>query len=184
MICRILLLISLTSCVSGMFEPQNTALKHQAAEGNNITVEWRFSARTDISVPSLKIHCVFVLGLKVFYHLDNSVNESLHEQFAGRTQCDKDALRTGRVRLHLSRVRTNDSGLYLCRMATGFGRKVKQFSLNITAAVDEPVTMTTKPVPAITIPVPPSRERICFYVVLGLAAAAAAAVLAASCSTL
>ncbi|XP_036967735.1 programmed cell death 1 ligand 1-like isoform X2 [Acanthopagrus latus] len=131
MICRILLFFYLASC--GMLQPRYSGPVYQTEENHNITAEWRFSSEPNISVPSLKIHCVSVPGLKVFYHLDNSVDEPQHEQFSGRVQCDRDALRTGRVRLHVSRVRTEDSGLYLCRMATGSGRKVSQFSLKITA---------------------------------------------------
>ncbi|XP_075948505.1 uncharacterized protein LOC142950786 isoform X2 [Anarhichas minor] len=188
MTCCILLLFILTSCVCGMIQYRYMGLRYQAEEGSNITVEWSFSSRDDISIPSLKIHCVSVSELKVFYHQDSSVDESLHEQFAGRVQCDRDALRTGRVRLHLSRVSTNDSGLYLCRMLTEFGRKVKQFSLNITAA-DEPKPVTSKPepeppeTPEPAEPAPEGQGRICLYVVLGLVAAAVTAVLAASCWT-
>ncbi|XP_030285630.1 programmed cell death 1 ligand 1-like isoform X2 [Sparus aurata] len=123
-----------------MLKPRYTDPVYQSEENHNITVEWCFSSESNISVPSLKIHCVFVPGLKVFYHLNNSVDAPQHEQFSGRVQCDKDALRTGRVRLHVSRVRTEDSGLYLCRMATGSGRKVSQFSLDITAARHWPKT--------------------------------------------
>ncbi|XP_029310498.1 uncharacterized protein LOC115023561 [Cottoperca gobio] len=171
MICRMLLLLSLTCCVYGMSEP----LKFQAEEDNNVTVEWSFSSKANISISSLKLHCLTVLGLKVFYHMDHHVYESQNQQFAGRVQCDREALRTGSVRLHLSRVRADDSGQYLCRMATGSGRKVKQFSLNITAAVDEPTTVTpTAMIPAAAA----SRRRSCFYVVLGLTAASAVAVLA------
>ncbi|XP_044040382.1 uncharacterized protein LOC122870298 [Siniperca chuatsi] len=181
MVCSILLLITLTSCVCGVFEPHNTALNYQAEESNNITVEWRFSSKANISLPSLKIHCLFVLPeLKVFYHLDNSVEESQHEQFAGRVQCDKDALSTGRVRLHLSRVRTDDSGPYLCRMATEFGKKIKEFSLNIT---DKSHTDTIADEPKPVIPKPASRGRIGLYVGLGLAAAAAAALAVCRCTS-
>ncbi|XP_049424007.1 uncharacterized protein LOC125883619 isoform X1 [Epinephelus fuscoguttatus] len=179
MICIILLLINLTSCVCGVSKPYDTPLKYQAEENSDVTVEWSFSSETDIPLPSLKIHCQKVLGLKVFYHLDNCIEESQHEQFAGRVQCDKDALRGGRVRLHLSRVKMNDSGVYLCRMATDFGRKVKEFSLDITAAVDKPKPVTTTPAPVTPTPAPVSRGRISLCVVLGLAAAAALAVLAA-----
>uniref|UniRef100_A0A087X475 Ig-like domain-containing protein n=1 Tax=Poecilia formosa TaxID=48698 RepID=A0A087X475_POEFO len=38
---------------------------------------------------------------------------SQHPQFSGRVQMDKDVLREGRIRLHVSRLRTEDSGLYL-----------------------------------------------------------------------
>lgn len=125
-----------------MFSPQSTGLHRHAVENNNITVEWRFSSEADISVASLKIHCLLFPELKVFYHMDSSVDESQDEQFMGRVHCDKDALSTGRVRLHLSRVRTNDSGRYLCRMATEFGKKVKAFSLNITGELTEVGTCT------------------------------------------
>ncbi|XP_036967744.1 programmed cell death 1 ligand 1-like [Acanthopagrus latus] len=172
MICRILLLISL-NCVCGLYKPRYSGPVYQSEENHNITAEWRFSSKPNISVPSLKIHCVFVRGLKVFYHLDNSVDEPQHEQFSGRVQCDKDALRTGRVRLHVSRVRTEDSGLYLCRMATGSGRKVSQFSFNITEATvtSKPLIPEPEPKPK---PKPESRGRIGLFVGLGLAAAAAA----------
>ncbi|XP_078020784.1 uncharacterized protein LOC144459871 [Epinephelus lanceolatus] len=171
MMCIILLLINLTSCVCGVSKPYDTPLKYQAEENSDVQVEWSFSSETDIPLPSLKIHCQKVLGLKVFYHLDNCIEESQHEQFAGRVQCDKDALRGGRVRLHLSRVKINDSGVYLCRMATDFGRKVKVFSLSITAAVDKPKPVTPTPAPV-------SRGRISLCVVLGLAAAAVLVLLA------
>ncbi|KAL7375505.1 hypothetical protein ABVT39_018549 [Epinephelus coioides] len=178
MMCIILLLINLTSCVCGVSKPYDTPLKYQAEENSDVTVEWSFSSETDIPLPSLKIHCQKVLGLKVFYHLDNCIEESQHEQFAGRVQCDKDALRGGRVRLHLSRVKMNDSGVYLCRMATDFGRKVKVFSLDITAAVDKPKPVTPTPAPVTPTPAPVSQGRISLYVVLGLAAAAVLVLLA------
>ncbi|KAL7374717.1 hypothetical protein ABVT39_005990 [Epinephelus coioides] len=164
--------------VTGVSKPYDTPLKYQAEENSDVTVEWSFSSETDIPLPSLKIHCQKVLGLKVFYHLDNCIEESQHEQFAGRVQCDKDALRGGRVRLHLSRVKMNDSGVYLCRMATDFGRKVKEFSLDITAAVDKPKPVTPTPAPVTPTPAPVSRGRISLYVVLGLAAAAVLVLLA------
>ncbi|KAL7375533.1 hypothetical protein ABVT39_019066 [Epinephelus coioides] len=178
MMCIILLLINLTSCVCGVSKPYDTPLKYQAEENSDVQVEWSFSSETDIPLPSLKIHCQKVLGLKVFYHLDNCIEESQHEQFAGRVQCDKDALRGGRVRLHLSRVKMNDSGVYLCRMATDFGRKVKVFSLDITAAVDKPKPVTPIPAPVTPTPAPVSQGRISLYVVLGLAAAAVLVLLA------
>lgn len=65
------------------------ALSYQAQEVVAVTVEWSFSSEADVSIPSLPVHCVSVLGLKVFYHLDGSVDESLHEQFA--EQCDEEA---------------------------------------------------------------------------------------------
>lgn len=121
------------SFLSGMYGPPQSPLDYHAEEHGNITVEWRFAgAVAGITVSSLKIHCLLLPDLVVFYHLDNSVEEQQHKRFAGRVQCDKDALTYGEVRLHLPRVRTSDSGKYLCRMATQFGKMVKEFSLNVT----------------------------------------------------
>ncbi|XP_041821327.1 programmed cell death 1 ligand 1-like [Chelmon rostratus] len=172
MICRILLLIILASCVSGMFEPQDSALNYQAEENSSITAEWRFSSKANVSIPSLKIHCVFVTPeLRVFYHLDHSIEEPQHEQFAGRVRCDKHALRTGRVRLRLSGVRTEDSGRYLCRMVTQSGKKVKEFSLHVAAKPTQVAVEMSKP--AKPEAKPASRGRPGLYAGLGLAVAAA-----------
>ncbi|XP_028262495.1 uncharacterized protein LOC114436429 isoform X2 [Parambassis ranga] len=159
--------------MTGMYGPPQRPLDYHAEEHGNITVEWRFAeaAAASITISSLKIHCLLLPDLVVFYHLDNSVEEEQHVQFAGRVQCDKDALTYGKVRLHLPRVRTSDSGKYLCRMATQFGKRVKEFSLNVTAA-------TVRSPPATADPTQPeSRERLGLYAAVGLAAAAAAAAL-------
>lgn len=107
-------------------------LFYQAEERGDVTIEWRFAVRPGLRVSSLKIHCVQLPELKVFYHLDSSVVEAQHQQFAGRVRCDEEALAAGRVRLHLARVRAEDSARYLCRMATGCGRKVTEFTLSVT----------------------------------------------------
>ncbi|XP_039874848.1 uncharacterized protein LOC120725860 isoform X2 [Simochromis diagramma] len=145
--CRSFLLIILTSCFCEMSANHNKDLYYQAEENSDITVEWTFTTKVSITISSLKIHCLQLPELKVFFNMDTSSDEPQHEQFAGRVQCDKDALTTGRVRLQLSRVRSNDSGRYLCRMATQFGKKVKEFRLNITAATvkPKPVTATREP---------------------------------------
>ncbi len=90
--------------------------------------------KADISISSVKIHCVSDPGWKVFFHLDNSVEESQDKQFAGRVQCDRDTLRAGHVKLHLSRLTAQDSGKYLCRMVPEAGKKeVQEFSLHVTS---------------------------------------------------
>ncbi|KAI3376120.1 hypothetical protein L3Q82_016644 [Scortum barcoo] len=45
------------------------------------------------------------------------------EEVSGKkkVQFDKDVLREGRIRLHVSRLRTDDSGLYLCEVSTNYG---------------------------------------------------------------
>lgn len=113
-------------------DDDNEVLYYRGEENSNVTVEWQFASKVNITTSMFKIHCLQLPELKVFFNMDTSSDEPQHEQFAGRVQCDKDALTTGQVRLQLSRVRSNDSGRYLCRMATQFGKKVKEFRLNIT----------------------------------------------------
>ncbi|XP_037615127.1 uncharacterized protein LOC119481879 isoform X6 [Sebastes umbrosus] len=145
MICSILLLLSLTSCVSGAFVVNVTQTSYQAEENHNITLEWMFTTRTSSSSNSLYIYCELFAELRpsVLFHLHEGVEvpESQDEQFTGRVRWDKDVLRDGRIRLHMSRLRINDS-----------------------AAADEP-----KPPTPTMRPQPESRGRIGLYV--GLTAA-------------
>ncbi|XP_067456636.1 programmed cell death 1 ligand 1-like isoform X5 [Thunnus thynnus] len=167
MICRILLLISLTSCVCGTFVLNVTETSYQAEENHNITLEWMFTTKTDSSSTVSIIICQLLADVKllVLYHLYEGVEDSEFQdgQFAGRVQCDKDALREGRIRLHVSRIRTDDSGLYMCKVRTDYGRNIGKGRLNVTAARDRPEPET---------PNTASRERIGLYCVLGLTAAA------------
>ncbi|XP_054457706.1 uncharacterized protein LOC129093651 isoform X2 [Anoplopoma fimbria] len=137
MICSILLLITLTSCVSGSFVVNVRQRSYQAEENHNITLEWTFSPRTDGSSKSIFIFCELLTDLGPFalfdLHKDLEVPESQHEWFSGRVQFDKDVLREGRLRLHMSRLRTADSGLYLCRVNIGYGWNSGQCRLNVTA---------------------------------------------------
>jgi len=103
---------------------------YRAQEGGSVTFEWLFSPPAVVA--AVKIHCLALAPPKVFFHLDRRADEAPHQQFAGWVRCDRDALGTGRVRLRLSGVRAADSGLYLCRMATGSGRKATQFTLQVT----------------------------------------------------
>ncbi|XP_074470622.1 uncharacterized protein LOC141754993 [Sebastes fasciatus] len=175
MICSILLLISLTSCVSGSFVVNVTQTSYQAEENHNITLEWMFTTRSHSSPNSLFIFCELSADLRpsVLFHLDEGVEvpESQDEQFAGRVQWDEDVLREGRLRLHVSRLRTNDSGLYWCDVLTGYGRNSGKCWLNVTgkltAAPDEP-----RPQRPTVSPQPESRGRIGLYVGLALTAAA------------
>ncbi|XP_044198195.1 uncharacterized protein LOC122974249 isoform X2 [Thunnus albacares] len=141
MICRILLLISLTSCVCGTFVVNVTQTSYQAEENHNITLEWMFTTKPDSSSTSLNIFCHLFNGVKplILYlvHKGVEVSKSQDGQFAGRVQCDKDALREGRIRLHVSRLRTDDSGLYLCEVFTDYGESSDRCQLNVTAAVDQ-----------------------------------------------
>ncbi|XP_028419696.1 uncharacterized protein LOC114545542 isoform X2 [Perca flavescens] len=138
MICSILLLIILTSCVSGTFVVNVTQTSYQAEENQHITLEWTFTTNPHTSSNSLFIFCELItdLNFPVLFHLHEGVEvpESQDEQFAGRVQWDKDVLREGRLRLHVSRLRTEDSGQYLCDvMCTSYGSNSGRCWLNVTA---------------------------------------------------
>ncbi|CAI5682823.1 unnamed protein product [Oreochromis niloticus] len=172
MICRILLLIILTSCVSGSFVVNVTQTSYQAEENHNITLEWTFTTKPDRSWIYIFIICYLINADKdlVLYHVHEGVevSESQDEKFSGRVQSDKDALREGRIRLQLSRLRTDDSGLYRCEVKTNHGSSFQDCKLSVTAA-DEPKHQT----PTVN-PQTESRGRIGLYAALTLTAAAAA----------
>ncbi|XP_042073733.1 uncharacterized protein LOC121813854, partial [Haplochromis burtoni] len=115
---------------------------YQAEENHNITLEWTFTTKPDRSTKTLNILCELFISdkLSVLYHVHEGVevSESQDEKFSGRVQSDKDALREGRIRLQLSRLRTDDSGLYLCEVNTDYGFSVGRCRLNVTAVRDFP----------------------------------------------
>ncbi|XP_022625342.1 programmed cell death 1 ligand 1-like isoform X2 [Seriola dumerili] len=182
MICCILLLLTLTSCVCGTFVVNVTQSSYQAEENHNITLEWSFTTKPHTPSDFLYILCeMFTDDLKVskvLYHLHEGVEvpESQNKQFSGRVQCDKDVLREGRIRLHVSRLRTEDSGLYCCEVNANYFANFGKCQLNVSA-VDQPETQRPTERPE-----PESRGRIVFYTGLGLTAAAAAALLVKLCS--
>ncbi|XP_056225475.1 uncharacterized protein LOC130164640 isoform X2 [Seriola aureovittata] len=179
MICCILLLLTLTSCVCGTFVVNVTQSSYQAEENHNITLEWSFTTKPHTPPDFLNIFCELITDLResVLYQLREGVEspESQDKQFSGRVQCDKDVLREGRIRLHVSRLRTEDSGLYECTVLTSDGRSFNKCRLNVSA-VDQPETQRPTERPE-----PESRGRIGLYAGLGLTAAAAAALLVKLC---
>ncbi|XP_078020807.1 uncharacterized protein LOC144459881 [Epinephelus lanceolatus] len=177
MMCIILLLINLPSCVCGTFVVNVTQTSYQAEENHNITLEFTFTTKIDSSLHSLYIYCQLLTDLRAsgLFHLHGGVEVLTDEQFTGRVQCDKDVLREGRLRLHVSRLRTDDSGQILCDVDTNYGSSTATCRLNVTAAADEPKPQrpTESPQPESPqpeSPQPESRGRIGLYV--GLTAAA------------
>uniref|UniRef100_A0A8C2ZYB4 Ig-like domain-containing protein n=1 Tax=Cyclopterus lumpus TaxID=8103 RepID=A0A8C2ZYB4_CYCLU len=75
-----------------------------------------------------------LLSSSVLFHVHKGVEvpKSQDERFAGRVQWDKDALREGLVRLQVSRLRTDDSGVYLCSVNAGDGSASEECHLNVT----------------------------------------------------
>ncbi|XP_068564195.1 uncharacterized protein [Cebidichthys violaceus] len=178
MICWILLLFILTSCDCAPLVVNVTQRSYQAEENHNITLEWTFTTRTDGSLSSIYIICEMLTDVRSFilFHLHEGVeaSESQDEQFSGRVQFDKDVLREGRLRLHMSRLRTDDSGLYLCEVKTGDGGGSRKCHLNVTER-DRPKPETPDkssggrdPSPTGSPSQPESRGRIGLYCGLGL----------------
>ncbi|KAM8746699.1 uncharacterized protein AB9X84_014878 [Acanthopagrus schlegelii] len=141
MICRILLLISL-NCVCGTFVVNVTQTSYQAEENHNITLEWTFTTTADTPTDSLYIFCEMKTDHKVsvVFHLSGGVeiSESQDQQFVGRVQWDKDVLRDGRLRLHVSRLRTEDSGRYRCKVWRNNILNSSDCWLSVSAARDQP----------------------------------------------
>ncbi|XP_030609077.1 uncharacterized protein LOC115796787 [Archocentrus centrarchus] len=177
MICRILLLLILTSCVSGSFVVNVTQTSYQAEENHNITLEWTFTTNPESSPQTFNILCELITEhrFSLLYHVHEGVevSESQDAKFSGRVQSDKDALREGRMRLQLSRLRTDDSGVYVCEVNTDDGFGVGRCQLNITAADQlEKETLSPKPKS------PKSPGDAIFYVMLGMGLTATAVPLA------
>ncbi|XP_054916834.1 uncharacterized protein LOC129379915 [Poeciliopsis prolifica] len=126
MMSSILLLLILSSCLcAATFVVNVTQSSYQAEEKQNITLEWTFTTKTQGTWKNLFIYCEVNTdhGVLVLYQVHEGVEipESQDDQFSGRVQSDKDVLREGRIRLHVSRLRTEDSGLYLCDVKTEDG---------------------------------------------------------------
>ncbi|XP_062415183.1 uncharacterized protein LOC134107474 [Pungitius pungitius] len=142
MICSILVIFILTSCVcAGSFVVNVTQSWYHAEENHNISLEWMFPTSTDHSTNSLYVSCEMLADEKcVLLSLYEGVelSEFQDKRFAGRFQWDKDVLREGRLRLHISRLQTNDSGLYWCEVSSGNERNSKKCHLNVTAVKDRP----------------------------------------------
>ncbi|XP_055370117.1 uncharacterized protein LOC114867658 [Betta splendens] len=171
MIFRILLLISFISCVSGSLVVNVAQTHYQAEQNHSITLEWTFTPKPDVSITSVYIICRLVTDLRasVLFHLHEGVevSESQDQQFSGRVQFDRDELREGRLRLQVSRLRTDDSGRYDCNIRTSDGWNMDVCRLNVTAAVDQHKAETT------VSPEPENRGRTGLYAALVLTVAAA-----------
>uniref|UniRef100_A0A3B4GYV8 Immunoglobulin domain-containing protein n=1 Tax=Pundamilia nyererei TaxID=303518 RepID=A0A3B4GYV8_9CICH len=126
--------LSLSVSSTGSFVVNVTQTSYQAENSHKITMEWTFTTNPDRSSKTLSIVCCHVQNKHfVLYQVNNGVevSKSQDKKFSGRVQSDKDALREGRIRLQLSRLRSNDSGLYLCEVKTDHGFGVGRCRLNV-----------------------------------------------------
>ncbi|XP_029931861.1 butyrophilin subfamily 2 member A2-like [Myripristis murdjan] len=148
---RILLLVVLTASVCGKLVVNVSQAVYQAEENSDVTMEWTFTPimpATDLKIffalwlPELKI------SKSVYYfHKGDEHPEYQDEQFTGRVGLDKDELGKGNIRLHLSRLTTEDSGVYRCKVSTDQDpdQVGSECSLNVTAARIQPTAEETQP---------------------------------------
>ncbi|XP_018558741.1 CD276 antigen [Lates calcarifer] len=132
----VLFISTLIPRTAGTFVVNVAQTSYQAEENHNITLDWTFTTTTHRSLDSVSFLCELFTDLKVsvLFHLHEGVevSESQDKQFSGRVQFDKDVLREGRIRLHVSRLRTEDSGLYRCDVKTNYGSSSDKCRLNVT----------------------------------------------------
>ncbi|XP_036967726.1 uncharacterized protein LOC119027028 isoform X2 [Acanthopagrus latus] len=128
------LLVVLSSSVCVMSAVAMTATFYQAEEDDDITISWNSPIRTNMSLTNMA--CFLQSNpSKLLYQMFNSIDvpeSQQDQQFAGRVQCDKDALRDGRIRLHVSRLKTEDSGSYWCDLNTNYDKKTRRWLLVTT----------------------------------------------------
>ncbi|XP_053272101.1 uncharacterized protein LOC128430149 [Pleuronectes platessa] len=140
----ILLLIILTASVcAGTLVVNVKQPSYQAEVDDNITLEWTFTAKTQRSSNDLSIICDQTVNRrdsKILYHLHKGieVQRSQDQQFSGRVQCDEDFLRDGRLRLHVSRIRSEDSGQYVCEVNRDHDGKYGKCQLVVIKPADLP----------------------------------------------
>uniref|UniRef100_A0A087XLR3 Immunoglobulin V-set domain-containing protein n=1 Tax=Poecilia formosa TaxID=48698 RepID=A0A087XLR3_POEFO len=129
--------LSLSVSSAATFVVNVTQSSYEAEENHSITLEWTFTTRTQGSYRELFIVCSLLAPHKELdlyeVHEGVEIPESQDEHFSGRVQSDKDVLREGRIRLHVSRLRTEDSGLFVCYVKTEDGFNSGRCRLNVTA---------------------------------------------------
>ncbi|XP_029381847.1 uncharacterized protein LOC115058581 isoform X3 [Echeneis naucrates] len=132
---RIPLLFTLTSRVCGTFVVTVGQSSYQAEENQNISLDWTFTRPDPFRISLLYILCEKIPDQRVLYRLfeGDEVPQSEDKQFSGRVQSDRDVLREGRLRLHVSRLRTEDSGLYECDVITDQGGGSDRCNLTVSA---------------------------------------------------
>ncbi|CAJ1085792.1 uncharacterized protein LOC117807626 isoform X2 [Xyrichtys novacula] len=136
MVSRFLLLMALSVCVSGTLVVKVAHSSYQAEVDQDLTLEWTFTPRPDSSLQTLNIFCSMFNPQKdlVLLNLHKGVEVPQKEgDFVGRVQCDKEVLKEGQIRLHLSSLKTEDSGWYQCDVLTEYGKSLDRCSLNVTA---------------------------------------------------
>uniref|UniRef100_A0A087YI30 Ig-like domain-containing protein n=1 Tax=Poecilia formosa TaxID=48698 RepID=A0A087YI30_POEFO len=157
--------LSLSVSSAATFVVNVTQSSYEAEENHSITLEWTFTTEPDSCLKFKFIIYTLITDdkLSVLFHEHDGVEVPMSQdkQFAGRVQSDKDVLPEGRTRLHVSRLRTEDSGLYVCEMKTdeNFGSAAAEL---VVSAAPEPLQVQRLN------PQTENRSRFSLYIVLTL----------------
>ncbi|XP_055370120.1 uncharacterized protein LOC114869341 isoform X2 [Betta splendens] len=98
---------------------------YQTVEDDNITISWDCDTKTDLSFTNLKCRLLSEPPKVLYQMTDGAEGAESHQQFSGRVQLDKEALRGGRFRLSLSNVAAEDSGTYRCDVAANYDETMR-----------------------------------------------------------
>lgn len=130
----ILLFLGLTSvCGLSMLK---TSL-HQVEEDENITIWLDSPNKMDLSF--IYINCLFKsTPIKLLFEMIRGVenNKSQDQQFSGRVHCDREALKEGRIRIHIFGLKPEDSGDYECAMAANPVKQQWSFSSSVSFVIN------------------------------------------------
>ncbi|CAJ1085788.1 uncharacterized protein LOC122870174 isoform X10 [Xyrichtys novacula] len=139
MVSRFLLLMALSVCVSGTLVAKVANSSYQAEVDEDLIMEWTFTPRPDSSLKDLYIFCYMFNPQKYSVLLElrkgAEVPEGQAKEFVGIVQYDKEVLREGKIRLHVSSLRTEDSGWYLCDVYPEYGNNLGRFYISVSGTL-------------------------------------------------
>ncbi|XP_014825743.1 uncharacterized protein LOC106963623 [Poecilia latipinna] len=118
-----------------------TQKSYWAEKNDNLTLDFTFTPKLECSHNLWLVSCDWLKNdtiscyklLYEYIELDGeTVSEFQDEKFSGRVVFDKDVLRKGRIRLHVSRLKVEDSGVYVCKLNIGHCKGSDTSKLNVT----------------------------------------------------
>ncbi|XP_043954874.1 uncharacterized protein LOC122821070 isoform X2 [Gambusia affinis] len=86
---------------------------YRAKENQDVTIDWSIPRKTNWTL--LNMICLSDLD-KIVFDIVRGSQSLADEQFAERVHLDKDSPQEAKIRLRLSRVQTEDSGIYTCHL--------------------------------------------------------------------
>ncbi|XP_054881712.1 uncharacterized protein LOC129356134 [Poeciliopsis prolifica] len=131
-------LLHLTCTVQGIFTGENPPSVYETEEDDNFTLNWDNLTQTNTTLT--KMICFLLLSPPKVLYRKISGAESQDGQFSGRVQSDGTE---GRLRLHLSRLRTEDSGCYRCDLAA-YNQLLRKWELQTSVTFVLNVTKTSR----------------------------------------